>query len=150
MGCDIHFHIEVKMNGKWEHYGAPDIGRWYELFSILAGVRGSGKPIVYPKGFPKDASVITKIDYDLWGRDAHTPSWLNSNEILKLEKWLEKRKEESISNPDTNEWADYDLEYGILKTYFFGHSFTSWKKYDDIEYKPKEIEDVRFVFWFDN
>ena len=44
----------------------------------------------------------------------------------------------------------YDLEYGILHTYLFGNGFTSFLKYDDIEYLPKPFTDVRFVFWFDN
>lgn len=65
MGCDIHSFIEVKKNGKWEHYnwrdekyligtyddGSPQysydgyfddplyIGRNYDLFAILANVR---------------------------------------------------------------------------------------------------------------
>jgi hypothetical protein len=140
MGCDIHFHIEVKINGVWQHYGAPDIARNYELFNVLAGVRGSGKPIVSPKGLPDDASDITKIDYAKWGRDAHTPSWLNYKEIVKLENWLMKKKKE---NSEEFSYEYFDLEYSILKSYLFGNAFTSYKEHS-------EIEDVRFVFWFDN
>lgn len=27
MGCDIHLHIEVKINGAWEHYATPRVDR---------------------------------------------------------------------------------------------------------------------------
>lgn len=64
MGCDIHAYIEIRQDGKWEHYdwqkqyqigtyedGSPEydydklwdnplgIGRNYDLFAILANVR---------------------------------------------------------------------------------------------------------------
>ena len=156
MGCDIHFHIEVKIDNKREHFAAPDVNRWYWLFGILAGVRGEDSPIVKPKGFPKDASNITRLSYEWMGRDAHTPSWLNSKEILKLQARLKKERETWLLSADDEEerrrisWNRFDLECGILNTYFFGNGFTSWLEYDDVKYKPDEITDVRFVFWFDN
>lgn len=41
MGCDIHWHVERQRDdGTWEYVpGMPEPGRWYELFSALAGVR---------------------------------------------------------------------------------------------------------------
>ncbi len=152
MGCDIHFHIEVEIDDKWEHYASPSVSRWYWLFGVLAGVRnGEVKPIVKAKGFPKDASTITRLSYEWMGRDAHTPSWLNSKEILKLQSIL-KKEEQSLSEDERKllRWDAFDLECGILNTYFFGNGFTSWLEYDDMKYKPDEITDVRFVFWFDN
>lgn len=41
MGCDIHLHIEIKMNGLWRHYSMPHIERDYCLFGVMAGVRGN-------------------------------------------------------------------------------------------------------------
>jgi len=148
MGCDIHFHIEVKINKEWHHYASPDVNRWYDLFGALAGVRSSEKPIVQQKGFPKDASLVTKVAYEYMKEDAHSPSWLNSNEIIKLEKWLDKKQQEAKEEDEDIEFFQYDLEYTILNTYFFGNSFTGWKQ--EPFTKPSEIEDVRFVFWFDN
>jgi len=40
MSCSIHLHIEVKVDGTWEHYGEPSINSNYQLFEKLAGVRG--------------------------------------------------------------------------------------------------------------
>jgi hypothetical protein len=136
MGCDIHLHIEVKVAGKWLHYGAPNINRWYKLFEKLAGVRGDVEHAISPpKGIPKDISTITKLAYDGWGSDAHSTSWLSIEEIRELSEWLD--------NSHGGFMSGKDLEHNILNTYLEGNSFglteeTPW------------IEDVRFVFWFDN
>ena len=47
MGCDIHLHAEIKVNGKWEHYAHPHIRRDYRLFAKMASVRNA------PYGHPE-------------------------------------------------------------------------------------------------
>lgn len=136
MGCDIHFHVEVKINGKWEHYSHPSIQRYYYLFAKLAGVRNSEgiKPVVEPKGLPSDMSNLTKIDADYWGLDRHSSSWLNAKEIAKVESW----------------WND--LDNGSIESEVWGYLFgnpISGPEEGGAGY-PREIEDVRIVFWFDN
>ena len=146
MGCDIHMHIEVMVAGRWEHYAAPSIERWYKLFGLMAGVRNHEvTPICSPKGFPADASIVTKLIYEDEKADAHTVSWLDHDEIIKLEDTLEEWSKES-----DEKWPQYDLEYGILHTYLSGNSFTAHWRYDDCRYLPEGIDDIRFVFWFDN
>jgi hypothetical protein len=148
MGCDIHLHIEIKLNNKWEHYACPRIERWYQLFAKMAGVRNyveSGViPISLPKGIPEDVTSITKYDYERWDTDGHSHSWLNLKEIAELEDWLNQMKEGN--NPNNG-----DLEWDILHCYLFGNSFAALYKYPEEtkKYNP-EITDVRFVFWFDN
>ena len=147
MGCDIHFHIEVKVGGKWEHYAAPSVERWYKFFGLLAGVRDKEVASVsVPKGFPKDASIVTKICYEDEKLDAHTVSWLDHNEIMKVEDALDEWR----ADADNTDFAAYDLEWGILHTYLVGNSFTAHWRYDDDRYLPEGIDDVRWVFWFDN
>lgn len=137
MGCDIHLHIEVKIDKKWEHYSAPRVDRWYKLFEKMAGVRGDvANAIVAPKGLPDDVSTITALDYEHWAEDAHTPSWFNLSEIKKLTEWAE------ATNTLVEDFVD--LEATILNCYLFGNCF-----YMLPEGVPA-IEDVRFVFWFDN
>ena len=42
MSCDIHLHVEVKVNGKWLHYDKVGMHPFfYEMFAKMAGVRGS-------------------------------------------------------------------------------------------------------------
>ena len=67
MGCDIHALIEVRKpwweptdkspdpGESWVCAGDPEIGRDYEMFSVLAGVRNylGIRPIQYGRGLPK-------------------------------------------------------------------------------------------------
>lgn len=136
MGCDIHLHIEIKIAGQWHHYACPKIDRNYELFSIMADVRGNLPAISEPKGLPEDASIITKMNYDeYWSGDAHSKSYLNSDELV-------------ILSASITDHLGLDLEHDILRCYLFGNSFDGFILYP--KSYPKEIEDVRFVFWFDN
>jgi hypothetical protein len=142
MGCDIHLHIEVKIKNKWEHYACPHVNRWYSLFEKMAGVRGDiAKAISSPKGLPHDINRLTAIDRKRWGRDAHSCSWLDKEEIVKLEEWLRS------VNDQLDEYVD--LEHTILKTYLFGSSFASFVT-EPYHFEGMGLQDVRFVFWFDN
>lgn len=138
MGCDIHGHFEVKIGGKWEHYSTTNIWRDYSLFEKMAGVRGDiNKAISPPKGLPDDISIITKLDADRWGIDGHHHSWLSSSEF----KVLYNSHKTRVS---TDNWWDIVEQYGFL----FGQDFESFSP--GAESFPKEIEDFRLVFWFDN
>ena len=136
MGCDIHLHVEIMVKGEWLHYNHPHLGRDYALFGKMAGVRGWSEPIAEPRGLPADATKTTRLDYQHYGTDAHTPSWLNMREIARLERWFTKE------NPD----AYFEENWG----YLFGNGFAGFLTTDDPDAYPQELEDVRFVFWFDN
>lgn len=144
MGCDIHVHVEVKIDGIWEHYAFPNVRRNYRLFAKMAGVRNSYDidPISKPKGVPGDATKLTSLDYRDWGSDAHSASYMGLDEIKLLTEWLEKENwGESILSTS--------LEYTILNTYLFGNSFAGILKYPE-DYERYGIQDARFIFWFDN
>lgn len=131
MGCDIHLHQEVKIDGRWEYYGNPRVPRNYPLFTKMAGVRGVEKPIVSPRGVPADATAMTKFHAERERGDAHTHSWLSRAEILELIQWM------SRSLHSSSFWSsDY---FG----YYFGDP---WEREDAVA----GVEDFRFVFWFDN
>ena len=145
MGCDIHLHIELKIDDVWHHFGAPSVRRDYHLFEKLAGVRGSESvAITPPKGLPSDCSLITQKAAEYWEEDGHSTSWLGVDEIMILEDWLG-----SLPTSDNAQFMHNDLEYSILHTYLQGNSFTGWKRYPEDD-RPYDVEDVRFVFWFDN
>jgi hypothetical protein len=142
MGTDIHLHVELRVNGRWEHYAMPSVDRWYSLFGVMAGVRGGEQPIVQPKGVPEDMSVITRLCYEYDGQDAHTASWFNEEEINRLSCWLEQKQK-------LNQYSGYSLEYGVLKgTYLFGDGLTDFKTCPGC--LPKGCDSVRLVFWFDS
>jgi len=147
MGCDIHVHIEFKVAGKWRHYARLWVNRNYTLFTKMAGVRNEDDiiPISLPKGLPNDMSWETKFDADIDEPDMHSASWLSGQELVELSNWIDDQKWPG-SYP--GRYADEMTIFG----YFFGNSYAGFYQYPrDWRYsRKKEIEDVRFVFWFDN
>lgn len=135
MGCNIHAHLEVKIEGTWHHYSVPDIDRDYQLFGRLAGVRDASQTlIVEPRGIPDDATFLTRYDCDsVWGSDGHTPSWLTSIEAEKVAEWHRKlRNKQAFAMP--------------LWGYVFGNPLDTRARYPE----DARCEDVRVIFWFDN
>lgn len=140
MGCDIHLHVEIKINGKWEHYSTPYIDRSYWLFSLMAGVRSgteSPRPISEPRGLPEDISVVTKLDNDCWGRDGHSHSWLSATEAGNVQGCWEKRGGKG---------------HPPLFGYLFGNDIDTYLRHPVYGKHLKNLgyEDARVVFWFDN
>ena len=99
MGCDIHLFLEYKAgDGPWTQdklhkldesdpefsrvHELPDV-RNYELFSVLAGVRGDGAE---PKGLPEDCSDMIKHASDLWDSDGHSHSYTSLSDFKKALK----------------------------------------------------------------
>jgi len=152
MGCDIHFHIEIKTGTDiWHHYSAPDIDRNYAFFGFLAGVRNSEiKPIKTDDDkLPVDASFITKLNYYHWEGCCHNIRVFGQKEIKQMyDRWQEYKKYIGHEN------KFFEPEWHVLKTYLFGNSFVlpDKEKYEENGYNDplKYIEDIRFIFWFDN
>ncbi len=136
MGCDIHLHVEIKVRGEWLHYNQPRIKRDYALFTKMAGVRNYDDeidPISEPRGIPLDCTKTTQLVCDHWDTDGHSHSWLSYEEISQLQEWHEKR---------TDSYFKFYDNFG----YMFGNGWRSKHRCDD----PEFLEDVRFIFWFDN
>lgn len=135
MGCDIHLFVEMKSKklGKWLLYSHPEVRRDYDLFAKMANVRNYDniEPLSDPKGLPDDISESVQLIYDYERPDAHSESYLTLMEINRLQKWHDGRK-------DVFDWYK---QFG----FFFGNDFDQTDVLD-----PPPIEDVRFVFWFDN
>ena len=142
LGCDIHLHIEVKVNGKWEHWGCPNVMRSYMLFEKLAGVRGDvANAIAPPRGLPEDVTSLTRMDREVWNDDGHTSSYITSDEIEhQLYPWYDSLREE----PKEQSRFSLDLFPETNFGYFFGNGWDMKNANDH------GIEDFRFVFWFDN
>ena len=153
MGCDIHMQVEyrTKVCGTMQwcdgnlyevnkfHDSYPDEPKYtrvhlnnerrnYTLFGLLAGVRNYGtKPIVAPRGFPKDVSKSIAEEYDSWGSDAHSASWLTLAELMNATR----------SYPDLLNYLVDELQE------YFHRVFTN----------PAPLitqNELRIVFWFDN
>ena len=145
MGCDIHAHFEIKIDGKWHYYMPADIKRNYDVFSKMANVRNEEEkitPISEPKGLPIDIDFLTEFQSEHWGTDGHSHSFLTFEEIVTLIHWAKEMLDKYESTEDAELWL-----FGN-NGYLFGNAFEHFKTYSN-DY-PKEIQDVRLVFWFDN
>ena len=131
MGCDIHLYIEVRKDGKWtsadrwtrDTYAPPGVERmtvdydhnWftdrnYELFAILAGVRGEAAPIAEPKGFPEDASELLKIEYAEGGD--HTPTWYTLRELMDADWEAPVTYQKVVEYGAYAKWNAWDRKQG--------------------------------------
>lgn len=161
MGCDIHGWIEKRVDGKWlahrnisggdyndyhtnvEHvdldgrrYGRIEElkDRNYGFFGKLAGVRHSFDDSLEPQGFPDDASLECRKDFEADGSDAHTPSWVMLEEAARCYyesrfRWPANVSDDCSLEPMTNAEKLFPCEpFGI----------------------PVPDGEYRFVFWFDN
>jgi len=140
MGCDIHVHIEVKINDEWLYYAPAPINRNYELFARMAncGRRTDITPIAPNRGLPIDVTQMTHIHRLYWGIDGHSTSWLGEHEIAILEE-------------EFKDLGKFSRPHGFLsdnKIYLFGNYVGGRQKYPE-DY-PEFIQDVRIIFWFDN
>ncbi|KKL16961.1 hypothetical protein LCGC14_2490340 [marine sediment metagenome] len=141
MGCDIHLHTEVKINNTWLHYSTPWVSRNYSLFAKMAGVRNYDDlvPISEPKGLPQAEfpSTLTQFEAERWFGDGHSHSWLSAQEILELSEWIKEQ-----------EWGTKPFYFDETFGFLFGNTYPGFTKYP--EGKPEGLQDIRFVFWFDN
>lgn len=95
MGCDIHMFLEKPIESRlakelnepqWEFVCELEIGRNYNLFGVLAGVRHETKPIKPVAGFPKDLTSTIKELEEQWGPDWHSKTFYVIRE-LKTSQW---------------------------------------------------------------
>lgn len=139
MGCDIHGHFELKIKDRWIYYAPANFDRNYSMFAKLAGVRDCGAEpdkIDDPRGLPTDITEMTRIHAQRWEGDAHSHSWVNSQEYAK------------VMNAIRAEISDVRLERRLDRVWLFGNSFYDFHQYR--ESFPEFVEDFRMVFWFDN
>ena len=158
MGCDIHVYTEFKkenktwvnvdkiikniyFNGEWlfedEYCIIPIYDyRNYELFEVLAGVRGNmDDAIHYPKGIPDDISKLTQDQYKHWSLIAHSQSYFT---LYELKRNRYKVKKEVIKNYDD---LITSLEQRLCEIY----------NYDSVKsIMIDKTHMIRIVFWFDN
>jgi len=138
MGCDIHATLEYDKwklkrpedsHDWWAFAKDIDIDRGYYFFGILAGVRNDEiNSIAPPRGVPTNASFEFKQEYEDWGADAHTPSWVTFEE---LRAWKH-----------TTPKLEFDPEKDMKEQDFYKVMEMLAERYGD--------ENVRLVFFFDN
>ena len=147
MGCDIHVHTEIKVRGVWHNWSQPDVHANYHLFSKMAGVRqmpdreyGVVEPIAKPRGLPDDCSPVTAWHcVEHWGSDAHSVSWLSSEEVGELIEYCERHG----FFKSMESWRTFG--------HLMGNRWESFLDHEDFRHSGDYpgVQDFRFVFWFD-
>lgn len=152
MGADIHAYIERRNpeTNKWEELGLyrkddeefnqVDFydGRDYELFSILAGVRGWHEPLVMRRGVPDDMSDTVAKRYYEYRDSWHSATWYDYCELLAYANSNNDNVIEVID--DTGE--KYNLLSGFMQCVnFVLNAYHKWYP------NPNE---VRIIMWFDS
>lgn len=201
MGADIHIYTEIKKsinsedkwvnvdnwrynpyyqegNNNWERMLSVEsiyIGRNYELFGILAGVRDRNNDMIDdPRGLPEDVSEVTKKESDRWDGDGHSHSWLTLRELKEYQGLHPVVKRSGFISPEAAELLDAGEE--TPDTWCQMTTLTTWVKREweegcDVlkplvdklnervrdefyvwgdEERPEFDEKIRIVFWFDN
>jgi len=133
MGCDIHPHMELKINGKWFYVGEVAHGRNYNLFGHLSGVRGDDDKYfdteydgVY---LPRDVSNDVSKEYEGWEGDAHTLTIVTFNGLIGF---IEER--------------EADLLDGLQKRHSSPHAWLKLMR----KLIKFGVEDTRLIIWYDN
>ncbi|HEY9326787.1 MAG TPA: hypothetical protein VIS09_00885 [Streptomyces sp.] len=95
MGADIHGFIECR--SRWAEpedawSAAVDLdllylGRDYDAFGCLFGVRNHAgfAPLAAERGLPERISDAARAEFDDWGSDAHSPSWISWSELTRVD-----------------------------------------------------------------
>lgn len=171
MGCDIHAFIEYAYDGDTYTNTFCDseihIGRDYDLFGLIAGVRGTTSPLILPRGFPSAciAAGNTTIfaqnwhvqeKYDEYGKDAHSATWLTLDELKQIRVEYIKDKLEFNGVFDKKIWSltnDPNIMNSIF-TYTFGDNENSGLYLSIVIMESLLKLDptikTRFVCWFDS
>lgn len=146
MGCSIHFHTEVKVNGRWEHFSNPEFPQSYEMFSLMAGVRKRENEMWIPFklhsncSVPHDLNVITRKSL-LEDSDIHSVCHYRAIEIKEFYEYIEENKILIYSRVSrTIDSLDLFLERDFVG-YFCGNSWLI---------QPHWVDDYRWIFGFDN
>jgi hypothetical protein len=145
IGCDIHSFYECKIKGRWVYIGGISVSRNYLLFSVLANVRNyegiecvSGEA----KGLPNDIS--RKTLYAMNGRTG------------ALTEDLQKVMEEETNDSDHHSHSYLDWRELEDATKIYNEVNKDNNDFPKVLLSLKDlldmpgVEDVRFVFCFDN
>lgn len=162
MGCDIHMFIEVTHDDGlfWRidevhEFGPAHVpeeeklvndlyaGRNYELFGLMAGVRGI-RTLYEPRGLPHDVSLPVRLKYDSLKDWTHSHSFLSPSEFINC-----------LANLYRPEWSPHD-EPQPHQVYGINISSDEHSSFNEIAVRMRYLEKqypnelVRLVFWFDS
>jgi len=153
MGCDINIHLEyVDSRGSLEYFAEINLLRNYDMFGIMAGVRG-GDSLYDPKGLPSDPShrVIECCTYYVAVNPLDASPESSETEMLATARYFGSGR---LYNPDLHNFSWLSLkEYkNVLKAYSkkYGKPNVTWESIlISMKFFKKRGFKPRLVFWFE-
>lgn len=169
MGTDIYVIPEYRVRGAWrlhpqiqnytdEH---PDVkeplmlGRNYNLFNAVAGVRGHpDDAMFFPRGLPEDVLPETKASCCLYG--GHSETWLTLDEFAEcwafLKRWTypwrEVVRRNYANRPRENDFQD-QVWHSYSAFLYEMLLYLDQLQADSILLGTDDEPECRLVFWFD-
>ena len=144
MGCDIHPHVERRVNGKWERvpYAPEEISRRnYDTFAILGNVRngrgfagvvtGSGLPYISDsRGLPPDMAKPLTLGMPYHSEYFESQDWSNDDLAdLRGDYGDHSQSWVTLAELEAYDWAHEITEIGILsRAEYDAWDKTSWPK----------------------
>lgn len=176
MGCDIHMHVEYKLDTKkqWccgDYFRLNYLGRItpdytrvdffdtrnYTLFAVLANVRNYGHTeyVDDPRGLPDDLSDYVRYAYETWQFDAHSCSYLTLKELIDFHNQGYPLKRSGIISPE----AQKQLDLGVLPDHWcqgtnkVGYERREWEEENHvlvplIEALKKRADELNLIYDF--
>ena len=140
MWSDLHLHAEVKINNRWEHYSTAYLTTKNSIYSYLMAMYRFTKreKSVYHGGPQQDISPITKLAYKDLGLAPLV--FMYPQQILFMANSLSS----TIKKGNLGEGVDF-LEDTIGD--LFGKTWGGFA--ENPETYPKELENIRWVFWLE-
>lgn len=126
------------------------LGRDYELFSVLAGVRNrlDIRPIAPPRGVPEDVGEAVRAAWNAARHypDIHTASWLSLRELLDFD-W-----DQSLIHLSLRDNEPSRLHSQNFLTYREAVSDNNFinRGLGELQTLVENPADLRMVFWFDS
>ena len=129
-------HIEIKVGGKWLNWSTFGKSFREEVYFILK--EGNILSMFEEKGFPEDPSEVVKMAFLRYKdpeRVSHA-SWMTGKEIVLFHKQVERLM---------GQLGVYDTIPDIMGSY--GDDFFLYPE----DWEDREVvEDVRYVYWFED
>jgi hypothetical protein len=167
MGCDIHCYVEFKEKDSthWHAFGGRiNPGRYYGIFTLMAGVRGNESEAMFqPRGLPSDVASEARGDNQLFISVVKETNYVTPEQA---EKWVESGSSKyvyaNLSDDNKPAWVTHPN--------WHSHSWLTADEFSKvIEKAQKNCACVRYaailaamrtfekagyesrlVFWFDN
>lgn len=157
-------------NTYWTSFGGSIYtGRNYEMFGLLAGVRGTAHPLFPKRGMPDDVGYLVRSENMLRIVDETDPTKIGAGQcsLVNALSWHKNNRCAISTEPDgvtpmwvscpdwhSHSWLTLEEFSEVLRAYKKLTGYAPSRQYKAVAAAMKALSagkrKVRVVFWFDN